>query len=853
MVMAVGTAASRITGQVRTILLAAALGTTGMAADAYQAGSQIPQVIFTLVSGGIFNAVLVPQIVRTLKKKDAQDRLNKLVTLAIALLLGVTLLVALLTPPLTRLYVNGNHDMLALATSFTFWCVPQIFFYGLYTVLGQILAAKDHFGTYAWSSVGANVISCIGFTVFIFMFGRANTQPLSFWTSEKIALTAGAWTLGVAFQALILFLPLRKIGLHYRPSWGIHGFGLRSMGSVAAWGIGIVVVDQLQTIVNQRVLTSVPGKAAELHLNALDMAGNASYWNANTIYILPYSLIATSVATAMFPKISQAIADHDIDGAREDLSGSLRNVWLMMCLFSVMFIVIPTPITLALLPSVSVKEAVLMAGPLAALSIGLPFSSTYLIIQRTFYAFEDGYHPFFFTLLVSGGQGLMIVIAILFISPFNWATTVGVTMSLSFIFAFPVIVYMVRKRFNGRLDGKRIATAFAKGIIASLVAIAGGMLLRYPVYGLFGADIEPGAGVRGGHMNWFQAVGVCCVLAIVIALLYVGTLWVLRTQELMPIVRSLAGKFGIRLPGGEIPNGGSENGENLSDSRQKDDSAKVEEIENAGIPGNMDVPAQPDATHPAETDAPRADAHNMTQSKGKSGSPLTDNATTVEGMPFTNANSTDTETRSPQSEDGKFPFGVVRARHYAPVGFNPLDYISSNSNISRGNQPTGEGTDNITESAPTSQDAKPSLANSKSQKPNLFPDSEISDDLTFSSVSALSKSSRADETQLPPLPIELIDSADSPYSERPASEIKPLFDAADMAHGHANAETDADAASDNGDAQPQPPAESGSKPSISTDNFAWLTPASLGLPPASLDEEAAFEAEISKAARHHAR
>lgn len=867
MVMAVGTAASRVTGQIRTILLAAALGTTGMAADAYQAGSQIPQVIFTLVSGGIFNAVLVPQIVRTLKKKDAQDRLNKLVTLAIVLLLAVTLLVALLTPPLTRLYVNGDRDMLALATAFTFWCVPQIFFYGLYTVLGQILAAKDHFGTYAWSSVGANVISCIGFTAFIFMFGRANTQPLSFWTSEKIALTAGAWTLGVAFQALILFLPLRKIGLHYRPSWGIHGFGLRSMGSVAAWGIGIVVVDQLQTIVNQRVLTSVPGKAAQLHLNALDMAGNASYWNANTIYILPYSLIATSVATAMFPKISQAIADRDIDGAREDLSASLRNVWLMMCLFSVMFIVIPTPITLALLPSVSVKEAVLMAGPLAALSIGLPFSSTYLIIQRTFYAFEDGYHPFFFTLLVSGGQALMIVIAILFISPFNWATTVGATMSLSFIFAFPVIVYMVRKRFNGRLDGKRIATAFGKGIIASFVAVAGGTLLRYPVYGLFGADIEPGAGVRGGHMNWFQAVGVCCVLAIIIALLYVGTLWALRTQELMPIVRSMAGRFGIRVPGGANAEN-DENGENTGNTKNTSDTNventqeiqdadipdKTEKIENATVPGNFAAPEFQDIIQLGNRDT--------TQNSNISNSSPTANTATVEGMPFTNANSADTETRSSHTPGDRFPSGVSGARHYAPVAFNPLseklsknnsgrlDNNLSDSDISNDNRLIDEDVQDSPAAASALQDPVTSFDALESENSSLFQDFGISDNLTFPSAPSLSEPESAEHAELPALPIEPTDSADSSYGERPASQIKPLFDTTDMPSRQPKADTNAE---NDATVKPQIPAKTVSQFPAPPDNFTWLTAASLGLPPVGEAEEAAFETQISKAPRHHAR
>ena len=173
LIMASGTAASRITGQIRTILLAAAIGTTGMAANAYQAGSMIPQVIYTLVSGGIFNAVLVPHIVRTLKADNAEEQLNKIVTFAVTLLAAVTVLMGVLTPWITRLYVNGSPELISLTCAFTLWCTPQIFFYGLYTVLGQILAVKNKFGAYAWSSVGANLISCLGFILFI-EIGRAH-------------------------------------------------------------------------------------------------------------------------------------------------------------------------------------------------------------------------------------------------------------------------------------------------------------------------------------------------------------------------------------------------------------------------------------------------------------------------------------------------------------------------------------------------------------------------------------------------------------------------------------------------------------------------------------------------------
>lgn len=546
LVMAVGTAASRLTGQIRTILLAAAVGTTGMAANAYQAGSMIPQVIFTLISGGIFNAVLVPQIVRTLKEDDAEDRLNKLITFAIALLAGITLAMMLLTattPAFTHLYANGGKDMLALTNAFALWCMPQIFFYGLYTVLGQILAAKNHFGMYAWSSVAANIVSCAGFTLFIVMFGKADNQPLSFWTTGKIMLTAGTWTLGVAVQAIVLFVPLFKLGLRYRWRWGVHGIGLRSMGSIAAWSLGIVGIDQLLTIISTRITTNAPLRAHQLFgIDETLVAGNATYQNAFTIYILPYSLIAVSVATAVFPRISRAVADNDLAAARNDLSDALRNVTLLMSFFSAVFVVLSVPISLALLPSISVGEAQLMSGPMIALSLSLPLSSSYLIIQRTFYAFEDGRSPFIFMAVQLSIQMITLLIVTKVFSPLQWTTMRGVAVTLAYTFSFPLLVWMLRKRFENRLDGRRIALSYIKATVAAVAAAIVGIWLRTPVEHILGAELTP----SGGHMNWLQSVGVCVVLGIVIIAVYVGALWGMHTQELVTMVSSLKARIAAR-------------------------------------------------------------------------------------------------------------------------------------------------------------------------------------------------------------------------------------------------------------------------------------------------------------------
>nr|WP_303780815.1 murein biosynthesis integral membrane protein MurJ [Bifidobacterium catenulatum] len=562
LIMASGTAASRVTGQIRTILLAWALGTTGYAANAYQAGSMIPQVIYTLVSGGIFNAVLVPQIVRTLKAKDAETKLNKLITLAITMLLTVAILMALCTPLLTRLYVNGGPETMALATSFTLWCMPQIFFYGLYTVIGQILAAKDHFTAYAWSSVGANIISCIGFGTFIALFGRATEHPLDFWTADKIALTAGTWTLGVAFQALVLFIPLTKIGLKYRPQFGLRGIGLRSMGPVAAWSVGIVVIDQLANIVITRTSTNAPMLAQQqCGINPLDVAGNASYQNAYTIYMLPYSLIAVSLATAIFPKISRAVADHNIAEARIDLSQALRNMGVIMCYFSVAFVVMPVPIILALLPSVSVKEAILMAGPLIALGVGLPFASAYLIIQRTFYAFEDGKSPFIFMLFAMGIQAIGVIIGAKLLPPTEWTTMIGTVGAISYILPIPILYVMLRKRFENNIDGLRIAISYIKSIGAAATAMFIGVTARDSIYQLVGAQIE----AVDGHMNWIQAVACAALLAIVTFIVYVGMLRLLRSEEFDEAIALIYSRIpGLRKPtspNDRLGQGDAENGE----------------------------------------------------------------------------------------------------------------------------------------------------------------------------------------------------------------------------------------------------------------------------------------------------
>src|SRR5690625_7449548 len=110
---------------------------------------------------------------------------------------------------------NWTPELTALAVAFGFWCIPQLFFYGLYTLLGQVLNARSIFGPFMWAPVASNVTSIAGFSAFIAIFGRYDAETahdISSWTGAKIALLGGSATLGIAAQALVLIWPLWRSG-----------------------------------------------------------------------------------------------------------------------------------------------------------------------------------------------------------------------------------------------------------------------------------------------------------------------------------------------------------------------------------------------------------------------------------------------------------------------------------------------------------------------------------------------------------------------------------------------------------------------------------------------------------------
>src|SRR5687768_2981905 len=184
-IMAAGTLVSRFLGFGKTWMLGTALGLGSTVNDTFINANNLPNLIFLLVAGGVFNAVLVPQIIKASKAPDrGADYISRLLTLAVLLLLGLTALVTLAAPWVIELTTQGySPQQKALAVAFAFWCLPQIFFYGLYALLTQVLNANGAFGPAVWAPILNNLVAILGLGMFIWIFGAnvANPHTLDNW------------------------------------------------------------------------------------------------------------------------------------------------------------------------------------------------------------------------------------------------------------------------------------------------------------------------------------------------------------------------------------------------------------------------------------------------------------------------------------------------------------------------------------------------------------------------------------------------------------------------------------------------------------------------------------------------
>ncbi|MCU1632022.1 MAG: murein biosynthesis integral rane protein MurJ [Micrococcaceae bacterium] len=535
-IMAAGTLVSRLLGLVRVALLATAIGATGQVSDLFTSANNLPNFIYLMLAGGVFNAVLVPQIIRASRQPDrGADYVSRLLTLAAAGLLVLAVLATLAAPVIVGLTTSFTGANLALTTAFAFWCLPQIFFYGLYAVAGQILNANGSFGPYMWAPVVNNVVSICFLVVFIVIMGSEQVERHTpeTWTMTQTVLLAGGTTLGIVIQALVLFIPLKRLNLGLRPKFGIRGTGLGRTGKLASVTIVTMLIGNGLYLVNQRVATIASDARQGLLAQdpPVQIAGSTNLEFGAMVYQLPHAVIALSLATVMFNQLSSAHANGDLPAVRATLSQGLRIIGVATVFGAAALLTFAGP--LGILFSESPESAAINGVIIAILAVGAPFLSANFFLNRVFYASEDVKTPLKIQLILSV-VGVAFALAAGMFDPRLIVPMLAVAYSLGNVIAV-VVSHVFLTRAIGSYGAGHVFDVHVRLTIAGLIAAVAGTTLCWAFGGY-----DPAGFVWQSKLN---AVLVLVLGGVVMFAAYLAMLKLLRVTELSEFADPVLARF----------------------------------------------------------------------------------------------------------------------------------------------------------------------------------------------------------------------------------------------------------------------------------------------------------------------
>ncbi len=377
-----GILASRVAGLVRQRVVAHVLG-TGDAADALAAALRVGNVTQNLLGEGTLSASFIPVYARLRKEDPTQARAFALAVLGLlaAAVAALSAVFVLAAPWITRAVAPGFEGA---KLAFTVGLVRIVFPMTALLVLGAwalgVLNAHRRFFLPYAAPVVWSAAQIAAMLAALAVLGPGSPEPLA---------RAAAWgALGGAVLQIAILLPAARSAVgSLAPSLDTAAPGVREAASrlpSALLGRGVI---QLSGLVDT-MLVSLLGSGA-----------NATFAYAQTIYLLPMSLLGTGEAAASLPE--QAERGAELDAAaratalRQGLGRSLARVLTLAIPASLVFLVLGRDVTNLILRSGSFDRgsADLVAPVLAAYAPSLIANASSRVVGATCFAVGEVTRP----------------------------------------------------------------------------------------------------------------------------------------------------------------------------------------------------------------------------------------------------------------------------------------------------------------------------------------------------------------------------------------------------------------------------------------------------------------------------
>lgn len=531
--MALGTIVSRITGLLRSLVLLAVVG-SALNGSIFNVANSIPNSLYILVAGGIFNVVLVPQLVRAMKHDaDGGDAYaNRIITLGL-LVLGIATIVLMIAVPLLLRMLFGA-DMFTdeftrqreSAYLLMVLCMPQVFFYGAFVLVGQILNSRQRFGPMMWAPIINNLVALAVLGAYAIVFGVAAPGAADGFSSGEAWLLGLGSTLGIAVQASVLLPFLRQVGFRFRPRFDFRGVGLGHTLRLGAWTLAFIIVNQISYFVIVRLASTadIEGKK-----QGVSSAGQVVYDVGFLISQVPHGVITVSLATAIIPTLAARAADHDFGRMRLELGRTLRLALMLIAPIAVAIACLGLPVASVLAGFGAARGNTAAIGTtISAFALALVMFSLHYVVLRGFYALEDTRTPFWIQTVIAAMNITVALVLTQGAAPIEVSTRLALAYGLAYTVGLAVSTTVLSRRIGSLADHEMVR--FVVRLAVACLATAAVMLAGRWAWGEF---VDP------GELSPLSALGELVVVGLAGAATTVLVARLLRIEELRYVVTTV--------------------------------------------------------------------------------------------------------------------------------------------------------------------------------------------------------------------------------------------------------------------------------------------------------------------------
>jgi putative peptidoglycan lipid II flippase len=442
-IMVVTLILSNLLGMLRDHFLAGKVSTYYL--DVYYAAFKIPDLVFNLLILGAVSSVFIPIFTEKISqgnKERAFEITNRLLTATLAFTAVSAIVLYFLMPYLIPILVpkfNDDRMNLTITLSRILMLTP-LFFSMSYAVSG-VLNSYKRFFAYSLAPLVYNLAIIIG-AIFV---------------ADKYGIIGVAWTvvLGSLLHFLIQYPSAKKVGFNFRLSKFWDDKDLKRI-------FYLMIPRSIGLGTNQITLLAFTTIASALAAGSI-----AIYTFADNIQTMPVVVFGTSLATVLFPTLSEKAALEDKEQFLSYFMRALKSILLIQIPVGLFIYLFANQIIRLILGSgkFNLFDTMRGADTLAAFSIAILFESILSLVVRSFFAQKNTRLPMYasiWSMLISIVMGYGL-------SRYYGVPGLALGIAAGNIFSVIYLLYFFNKKFI-RIPFKSIWSYILKIAISTLIA-----------------------------------------------------------------------------------------------------------------------------------------------------------------------------------------------------------------------------------------------------------------------------------------------------------------------------------------------------------------------------------------------